>query len=343
MGTQYHHLSYDERVKIEVYANHGASLAAIGRLLDRHRSTVMRELRRGLMEFGRYVAHFGERYYQVRRRYAGSLRRKLDSDLSSPSWRSVRQGLKLGWSPEQIAGRLRSADPPPGPWIANPLSISHETIYRAIYGLPPSIERRDLVKQLRQSQGGRCKKPRGSQRFVGLLDTTPITERSVLANERRQTGHWEGDLIEGARGTPTVIVTLVERVSRLVRLVKLPNAASLTMLHGVQDGLGGLPPEMLRSLTYDRGTEMAMHKELAQSLGIKVYFCEAYSPWQRGTNENTNGLLRQYLPKGMDFSTVRPKRLQRIEWLINNRPFKMFGWRSRQEEFDRLLAKAKRS
>lgn len=343
MGIQYSHLTYDERVKVEVFSGYGASHAAIGRLIGRHRSTVMRELARGFMEFGRYLAHFGERCYQIRRRHAGSLRRKLGADLSSCAWRCVRQGLKLGWSPEQIAGRLSSDDPPPGPWIANPLSISHETIYRAIYGLPPSIERRALVKLLRQSQGGRRKKRRGSQRFVGLLDITPITERSILANERRQSGHWEGDLLEGARGTPTVIVTLVERMTRVVRLVKLPNAASLTMLRGVQEGLGGLPRAMRRSLTYDRGTEMALHKELAQSLDIKVYFCQAYSPWQRGTNENTNGLLRQYLPKGTDFASVTPKRLQRIEWLINNRPCKMFGWRSRQQEHDRVLARVARS
>lgn len=340
MGTQYRHLCYDERVKIEVFAQHGGSQAEIARYLGRHRSTVKRELYRGSMAFGSYMADQGARYYARGRWGAGLSRRKLGADLGSHAWRCVRIGLKLGWSPEQMAGRLRSGDPPPGPWVANPVSISHETIYRAIYGLAPSVERRELVKQLRQSRGGRRKQRRGRQKFVGILNPRPLSERSELANQRLEAGHWEGDLMEGARGTSSVIVTLVERVSRLVRLVKLPNAASLTMLRGVQKGLGDLPPGLCRSLTYDRGTEMALHTELEEALGIKVYFCDAYSPWQRGTNENTNGLLRQYVPKGMDMASLSSRGLRRLEWLINNRPRKMFGWRTAQEVFDGLVAEA---
>lgn len=334
MGTQYSHLSITERAQIEVFAKHGCTLASIGRVIDRHRSTVMRELRRGRTLFAQYLALFGQRYYSSARKRVGLGRRKFGSDLRSPAWLCLKQSLELGWSPEQLCLRLRTGSLPAGPLSDFPLAVSHETIYRAIYGLPPSLHRQALVKQLRQSRAGRRKTHRGTQRFCGLQDFRPISQRPAAINARRQPGHWEGDLLKGASGSSTVVITLVERVSRLVRLVKLPNATAATMLKGLKARLGSEPPCMRRSLTYDRGTEMALHKDVEESLNIKVYFCNAYSPWQRGTNENTNGLLRQYLPKGTDLATVSNAKLARIEWLLNNRPRKILASRTPQEAYD---------
>ena len=337
MGTQYTHLALDERAQIEVFARYGCSNADIGRVIGRDRSTVMRELRRGRTLFSQYLAVFGQRYYSSARERAGLNRRKFGPALRSPAWLCLKQSLDLGWSPEQLSHRLRTGVLPEGPLSDFSLSVSHETIYRAIYDLPPSLQRRELVKQLRQSRAGRRKRRRGAQRFSGLLDIRPISQRPAAINCRKQAGHWEGDLLKGASGTSTVIITLVERVTRLLRLVKLPNAASATMLNGLQSRLASEPPGMRRTLTYDRGTEMALHKDVETSLGIKVYFCNAYSPWQRGTNENTNGLLRQYLPKGADLALVSQARLARIEWLLNNRPRKVLGFRTPQEAYDERM------
>lgn len=340
MGIQYSHLSSSERAHIEVFSNHGVSCAAIGRYLRRHRSTVMREVRRGWSEIlQRYLCVFGQRHYASARKHAGFRRRKLGADLTSPPWRCVRRALDLGWSPQQLAGRLPFCGPGREPWLLPSWSISHETIYRAIYDLPRSPERTEFVKALRQSRQGRRRRSRGSQRFVGLLNCTPISQRPRRVDSRMQPGHWEGDLMEGARGTSTVIATLVERSSRLVRLVKLPSAGSATMVRALRKKLGVLPKTMRRSLTYDRGTEMAMHEHLTEQLGIKVYFCDAYRPWQRGSNENTNGLLRQYLPKGTDLASISQARLATIERLMNNRPRRVLGYRTPQEVFDQLLQK----
>jgi transposase, IS30 family len=341
MGTQYSHLSISERAQIEVFVKLQCSLADIGRIIGRHRSTVLRELRRGHTLFSQYLAIFGQRYCDHGRKHAGQLRRKLGRDLRTPAWSSVKNGLRLGWSPQQIADRLRLDDWPEGCGKSPRLIISHETIYRAIYGLPASMQRKELVMQLRQSRAGRRKARRRSPRFVGLQDITPISMRPALVNLRLQAGHWEGDLIEGARSSSTVIITLVERVSRLVRLVKLNNATSQAMLNGVCHAMAALPATLRRSLTYDRGTEMARHKQLQAALGMKVYICDAYSPWQRGTNENTNGLLRQYLPKGSDFGQVSAARLARIEWLLNNRPRKILGYRTPQEVHALQLARCR--
>lgn len=340
MGLQYKHLSELERDKIEALRRVGASYAAIARAIGRNRSTVMRECKRGLWaEFG-YSAVFGQRHYARGRQHAGALRRKLGSDLNCAAWQRVRQGLRLHWSPQQIAGRLRALDPLRGPLLAGPDYISHETIYRAIYGLPRSVQRTELVQQLRQSRSGRRRRSRGRRRFTGLQNITPIGQRPHSVLTRLEPGHWEGDLLEGARGSSAVIATLVERSSRLVRLVKLDNASSAAMLRGVRAALRGLPATMRQTLTYDRGTEMALHEQLAQQLNISIYFCDPYCPWQRGTNENTNGLLRQYLPKGTELGQLTQRQLQAIEYLLNNRPRRILAYRTPQEVFDQLSRRA---
>jgi transposase, IS30 family len=339
MGVQYKHLSETDRLLIENGKLSGLSFAAIGRLINRSTSTVARECKRGHWKgFDRYMALFGQRHYEAGRRNAGLLRRKLGADLDSSMWQLVRQGLSLHWSPEQIAGRIRTRDPLLVCPMAAPLYVSHETIYRAIYDMPRCALRTELVQQLRQSRSGRRRRSRGKQRFVGLQDFTPIALRPPHIQQRLQPGHWEGDLIKGARATPGVVATLVERNSRLLRLVKLSDASADALMLGLTERLGNEPPWMLRSLTYDRGTEMARHKALAQALKIDIYICDPYSPWQRGANENANGLIRQYLPKGMDLSQVSQEQLLAIEYLLNNRPRRVLGYKTPQEVFNALQA-----
>lgn len=338
MGLQYSHLSELERAQVEHLRTNGLSYAAIGRSLGRSASTIMRECRRGHnAALERYLAYVGQHYYLSARRRAGVLRRKLGADLNSSMWQLVSRGLRVHWSPEQIAGRLRALDPLRGPLLASAQYVSHETIYRAIYDLPRrGGQRHELVSLLRQSRAGRRRRSRGRQRFVGLQGFTPIAERPTHIEQREEPGHWEGDIMEGARGTLPVVATVVERTSRLVRLVKLNDGTAHALLHGLTQRLGREAPGMLRSLTYDRGTEMARHKELEAALGIEVYICQPYSPWQRGANENTNGLIRQYLPKGMDLTHVSQAHLEKIEFILNNRPRRVLGFRTPQEVFDRL-------
>jgi IS30 family transposase len=332
-------LSETERLLIENGRMSGLSFAAIGKAIGRDKSTVMRECKRGHWEpFGRYLALFGGRRYANSRRNAGLLRRKLGADLNSSMWQLVRRGLRVHWSPQQIAGRMRMWEPLLGPLLASPLCVSHETIYRAIYGMPRSPQRTEMVMQLRQSRAGRRRRSRGRQRFVGLKNFTPISQRPEEVEQRVVPGHWEGDLLEGARGTRAAIATLVERSSRLVRLVKLPDGTATSLFEGVSKRLRREQPWMCRSITYDRGTEMARHEDLAKALKIDVYICDPYRPWQRGANENTNGLIRQYLPKGIDMAQVTPSQLETIEYMLNNRPRRVLGYGTPQEVFRQLEA-----
>ena len=338
MGIQYSHLSDAERGLIEYGVMFRLSYAAIGKALGRSKSTVQRECQRGhWIPLGRYSAVHGQQHYNSARRHAGLLRRKLGPDLDSALWHLVRRGLRVQWSPQQIAGRIRMLDPLRGPLLASPLYVSHETIYRAIYEMPRGAQRSELIRQLRQSRAGRRRRTRGRQRFVGLQDFTPISQRPPQVDQRLVPGHWEGDLVEGARGTLPVVATLVERTSRLLRLVMLPDATATSLLKGLTSCLRREPPFLRQSITYDRGTEMARHQDLAKALDLTIYICDAYKPWQRGLNENTNGLLRQYLPKGMDLSDVTQADLRSIEFLLNNRPRAVLGFRTPQEVYNQLL------
>jgi transposase, IS30 family len=339
MGTQYSHLSEPERFQIESLALAGWTSRQIGRVLHRSHSTISRERQRGLwVAFGKYLAHFGTRHYAQGRLRAGATRRKLGSDLCSPTWLHVLQGLRCDFSPQIIAGRLRQFDPLKGSPLAHPLYVSHETIYRAVYDLPRSPLKTELISCLWQSRKARRRQQRGRRRFTGVQDITPISMRPAHVLNRLEPGHWEGDLVKGACGM-SAIGTLVERTSRRVLLVQLDDCSAASALAGFKLRLREIPGAMLLSLTYDRGTEMARHKELAAALGIDIYFCDAYSPWQRPTNENTNGLVRRYLPKGMDLSELTQHDLLQIEQLLNDRPRRVLGYKSSQEVFDALCAK----
>jgi len=340
MGKIYSHLSDTERWTVESKLNEGLSFAAIGRTLKRHRSTIMRESRRGHWSgFNRYLAEFGRRYYWRKRVEAGSARCKLDAQMLKPAWTPVLFGLRQDWSPQQLCDRLKDGMIPPASLPTGVRSLSHETIYRAIYGMPAGPQHAQLVRMLRRSKAGR-RKPRKSKgkRFTGLHDMLSIEQRPDAANLRLEPGHWEGDLIKGAYGR-SAVGTLVDRFTRMTLLVKLDSANALEVRKAFQARLSKLPPHMRLTLTYDRGTEMACHEQFTAQMGMPVFFCKAYSPWQRGTNENTNGLIRQYLPKGSDLSLVSRRELTRIEHLLNGRPRRVLHRKTPDEVYATELRK----
>ena len=342
MGTRYSHLNSDERAKLAVFLQLGATKSAVAKYLDRHRSTITRECARAAaLSPLTYVAHFGQLSYAQGRRHAGRCRRKFGSDLTTPIWQRVIADLRQGFSPEQYAGRLRQLDSllfmPSLP--RSSLYASHPTIYKAIRDLPHSPDRAALTRLLRMSTGGRRRRPRATSRHTGLQNTTPLALRPAEADSRLTIGHWEGDLIKGA-GNRSAVGTLVERASRLTLLVHLRSANAKDVYEGFRRALAKLPATARKSLSYDRGTEMALHLKLSKSLAMPIFFCPPYSPGARGTNENTNGLLRQYLPKGTDLSIITPAQLAEFERKLNNRPREILGFRTPREVFDQLLLNA---
>ena len=338
MGSKYSHLSDAERWAIEIKLKDRLSQAAIGRSLGRHRSTICRERKRGHRQaINLYLAEFGRRYYAHKRAVVGQSRRKLDPQMRKPAWKTVLFGLTQDWSPQQLCDRLKDGALPAYAVPPGVHGLSHQTIYRAILDMPPSQQRATLTKLLRRSLRGRrrCRKPK-SERFTGISNLTPISSRPLAADLRLEPGHWEGDLIRGANGR-SAVGTLVDRFTRQTLLVKLRSAHASEVLHAVLARLRKLPAHMRKSLTYDRGTEMALHEQFTARSGMPVFFCNAYSPWQRGTNENTNGLIRQYLPKGTDLSTVDNSQLRFIEQRLNNRPRRVLGRKTPNESYEHAV------
>lgn len=337
MGTHYSHLSSVDRTYVEVLSRMGVRPAGIARALGRHRSTIGRELRRARFhELGHYYSQFGQRYYAQARQRAGRSRRKLGDDFSSPAWQNVLLGLAIRRSPQEIAGRLRRLCLPAGSHLDHPAYVSHETIYCAIYAMPRGTLRRELISQLRRSPNGR--RPRGrASRPPRLPDMTSIHLRPPEVAARIVPGHWEGDLIKGANGK-SAVGTLVERVSRYVILVKLDGLSAQHILDGFTRRLKDIPPSLRKTLTYDQGSEMALHEVLAKRLHMDIFFCDAHSPWQRGSNENANGIIREFLPKGIDLSPFTQRDLKKIEFILNNTPRKILDFQTPHEVFSSIKA-----
>jgi len=337
MGNKYSHLSEAQRVLIESGLQKGLSHSAIGEQIGVDRTTVWREVQRGTADghHGLYLAVFGQRAYDAARRGAGQARLKLGPDTSSPCWQNVICGLRAGESPEQVAGRLREADPLSGLLPPPASSVSHETIYRAIYAHPRGALRTELISLLRRSHAGRRRRSKSSRSCSALQDITPISARPADVNDRSIPGHWEGDFLKGARNR-SAIGTLVERVSRYTLLARMDGCGAKAALEGFTKRLRRIPEPLRKTLTYDQGSEMALHKTLAKRLKIQIFFCEPYRPGQRGTNENTNGLLRQYLPKGVDLSPFTDQDLAKLEFVLNNRPRRVLGYRTPAEVFAEL-------
>jgi len=308
------------------------SCRAIGRQLNFHHSSASREVNRAkscaTASAASYRAGRVQARSVARRAAAAVARRKLGTDVKTPLWRTVMDSQRCHWSPEQIAGKLprmnTGAIPLPA-HLADKLSVSHETICCAIYAMPRGTLRSELVSLLRKSHKTRLPRARGSARAGGLPNMTSIHLRPPEVGARIVPGHWEGDLIKGAMNRSSV-GTLVERTSRYVMLVKLDGGCAIDILDGFKRRLKSIPERLRKTMTYDQGSEMALHETLSAKLNMDIFSCDPHSPWQRGSNENANGLIREFLPKGMDLSNVSHQQLTSIEHALNNRPRKILGF-----------------
>ena len=316
----------DQRNQIQRGLNQGLSIRGIARQLGRSPSTISREIQRGRVE-ETYDAVCGREEAQRRRRKGV---RKLTE--GSPLTLAVTHAiLQRKWSPEQIAGRLRMDYPEDKQW-----HVSHETIYQFIYAHPAGELRKTLIAGLRRGHSKRKPRTRGKDRRGGITNMRSIRERPEEAQAREVPGHWEGDLIKGAFNA-SAIGTLVDRSSRFVILARVEDATAEAILESFTRRLRTLPKSFRQTLTYDQGREMARHQELERNTGIRVYFADPHSPWQRPTNENTNGLLRQYFPKGTDLSEYSQRRLTQVAEELNNRPRKSLGFQTPAEVMARQI------
>ncbi|AFM18228.1 transposase, IS30 family [Mycolicibacterium chubuense NBB4] len=323
-------LRFVERCRLEQLLEHGYPPAQAAALMGRHKDTINREIARGQTR-SVYRASMGQDVADAARK-----RPKVRKLEANPGLRAeVLQRLETRNSPEQIAGRLRQDFPDdPEMWV------SHETIYQAVYVQP----RGELAKELKSAlRTGRIKrKPQGRNEIADRnrfkAGMVGISERPAEADDRAIPGHWEGDLIMGA-GNTSAIGTLVERTTGFVMLLHLPGDHTATTVAAAMTAkVPEIPAILRRSLTWDQGTEMAMHTNITEATGLPIYFCDPHSPWQRGTNENTNGLLRQYFPKGTDLAFWGPGFLDQVAAELNARPRKRHNWRTPAEELDRLLS-----
>jgi IS30 family transposase len=330
VGKQYSHLDSNERAVIMVRRRAGSSLRAIARRLDRDPSTISREVRR--QPERRQLPYEATR--AAAQAFARSRKSRNPRKLKPGGalFETVANHLRQGWSPLQIAGRLRRMHPKDAS-----RSVAHETVYVALYALPRGELRRELLACLRQGHQQRRPRGRGADRRKDrIAEELRIAARPEDVEERRIPGHWEGDLIKGAHNR-SAVGTLVERSTRLVMIAQMDRADALGAQQGFERLFEQVPPNLRKSMTYDRGSEMARHEELTRTTGVKVYFADPYSPWQRGSNENTNGLIRQYLPKGTDLSGHSQDDLDAIAHLLNTRPRKVLDFQTPREVFDKLL------
>jgi IS30 family transposase len=321
-------LTLSEREEISRGVVEGRSIRSIAASLKRAASTVSREIRRngGLEGYRASRADQAAWDRAVRPKVCKLVRNRALAKL-------VASKLRLEWSPEQIAGWLKHTYPDD-----KDHQVSHETIYRSLFIQARGALKKELMEHLRRTRGMRRsrhhtqKTPTHGQ----ITDAVSISERPAAAEDRAVPGHWEGDLLFGSKNSQ--IATLVERHTRYVMLAKLASKDTETVVAALIKHAQKLPNEFYRSLTWDRGKEMADHKRFTLATDIKVYFCDPQSPWQRGSNENTNGLLRQYFPKGVDLSTYSQAELNAVASGLNERPRKTLNFETPAERFNQSVA-----
>ena len=331
-------LTLAEREEVALLHAAGIGVREIARRIGRSASTVSRELTRNATPGdGRYRPAAAHRRAEDRRREAGRVASPAKLATNVRLRVEVQARLKQNHSPEQIASRLREDFPDdPEMWV------SHETIYQSLYVQGRGGLKRELTRHLRT--GRSLRQPRRQaharrerQHGGPLRGTLSIAERPAEAEDRAVPGHWEGDLITGAENK-TAIGVLVERTTGYTTLLHLPdNHGAVAVQEAIIAAMAGLPTTLRKTLTWDRGTEMANHAQIAAATDLAIYFCDPHSPWQRGTSENTNGLLRQYFPKSTDLSIHGPGILELVAIELNNRPRKRLNWRTPAEALDQLL------
>jgi IS30 family transposase len=320
-------LSFAEREQISRGIAAGRGVREIARELGRSPSSVSREIARNGGRRG-YRAINAERLAVERagRPRAGKL-------ASCPRLlAAVEDGLRKRYSPRQISARLKLEYPDDVE-----MRISHETIYLSLYVQSRGELRRQLTRNLRTGRTRRKARGQSPARRGRIVDMVPIAQRPPEVDDRRVPGHWEGDLLVGAYNR-SFIATLVERHTRYVMLAQLGNDRSTEhVIDALKERIRQLPSHLVLSLTWDQGKELAAHKRLKEQTGIDIYFCDPHSPWQRGSNENTNGLLRQYLPKSTDLSIHTQHNLDQIAAELNDRPRQTLGWMKPAEKMLELL------
>jgi len=329
----YARLSFSEREEISRCFSGGGSLREAARRIRRHPSTLSRELHRA--GYSKFTYRASKLIQGPRARYNNPPppRRFLKIERSPVLEEWIRKGLRQYWSPQQIARHLKKAYPD-----VAAMQLSHETIYQYLYVLGRGELKKELARYLRRQRPYRRKRltTQTSQRAGPIPEMISIEERPAEVADRSVPGHWEGDLLIGA-GQHSCLGTLVERQTRLVLLVPLKKKDATSVREAFAQAIRRLPHQMAKTLTYDQGSEMAEHKRFTIQTQMTVYFCHPHSPWERGTCENTNGLLRQFFPKGTDFNKVTFKEIRRVERLMNGRPRKVLDWDSPSDAFERVV------
>ncbi len=321
-------LSLAEREEISRGVVTGRSLRSIAASLGRVPSTVSREVNRNGGR-GCYRANQADQAAWDRARRPKTCKLVENRALA----RIVAKKLRGLWSPEQIAGWLKHAYPDDENY-----QVSHETIYRSLFIQARGALKKELLQHLRRTRVMRRSRhhTQKTDTHGRITGTVSIRERHASVEDRAVPGHWEGDLLIGSHNSQ--IATLVERHTRYVMLIRVKSKDTKTVINALIKHAHKLPRELYKSLTWDRGKEMADHKRFSLDTDIKVYFCDPRSPWQRGSNENTNGLLRQYFPKGMDLSNVHQNRLNAVARQLNERPRKTLDFRTPAERFNQCVA-----
>ena len=321
-------LTLSEREEISRGVVAGQSVRAIAASLGRAPSTVSREINRN---GGRrqYRASKADQAAWDRTHRAKSCKLKKNRELA----RIVAEKLQLQWAPRQIAGWLKYQYPDD-----ENHQVSHETIYKSLFIQARGALKKELIKHLRRSRGLRRSRhhTQKTANHGRISNTVSIRERPAEVEDRAVPGHWEGDLIMGSNGSQ--IATLVERHTRYVMLARVKSKDTETVINALIKQAHKLPRELYKSLTWDRGKEMADHQRFSLATDLKVYFCDPQHPWQRGSNENTNGLLRQYFPQGMDLSNVHQNRLNAVARRLNERPRETLNFRTPAERFSQCVA-----
>jgi transposase, IS30 family len=326
MHRRYQHLSRMERGKIMYLKMWDLSVSEIAVMLGRDKSTISRELRRNrqlLVEY--YLDESAQARAEQRRKQASQGYR-----LKNRRIRSYVEGkLRRGWSPAIVAGRIKLDLPG--------CSVSHEAIYQYVYQLDEP-KRSEYIKYLHLSHRKRRKRSSTKgQRKSRIPNRISIDERPAAVEGRRQAGHWEGDSMVSSRNS-VVLYSLVERRTRLLKLVRVWGRDGKRTAAAIISRLGPLPKKGRRTLTMDNGFEHTRHEWITAAIGISCYFCDPYSAWQRGTNENRNGMVRRYFPKGTDFSSITSAEIRRVESTINNRPMRCLGYRTPLEAASHSVA-----
>lgn len=315
---KYNRLTIEERIKIQTLLEEDKPKSYIAQKLKRARSTITREIKK-------FVRNKEDKYDAKLAQWCAEddylNKRNLVKIDQYPRLKIyVYRGLLSGWSPEQIGNRINRDYP-----LDETMRISYETIYAHIYNHRQAKLNKKLIKLLPYQKSQRKRPNAKTKKCTKIKDQISIEQRPKHIEKRSEIGHWEGDLIIG-KGQKSAIGTLVERKSRYTIIVKIENRKSKTLVREFSKEFKALDQHLTKSLTYDNGSEMAMHKTLTEQTGINVFFAHPYSSWERGTNENTNGLIRRYFPKGTDFNKVSLKQLKQVQNKLNNRPRKVINY-----------------